>query len=72
MKPRLVVVSLWAENVSALVHFYRDVVGLSLSEHRHDPPHFDWEGPSLAILKGKQDDSKSTLGLDSRAGWIIC
>lgn len=53
MVPRLVVVSLWAENVSAMVHFYRDVVGLSLSEHHHDPPHFDLGGPSLVILKGK-------------------
>ncbi len=44
MNPRLVVVSLWAENVSAMVHFYRDVVGLSLSEHHHDPPHLSWKG----------------------------
>lgn len=53
MKPKLVVVSLWAENVSAMVHFYRDVVGLSLREHHHEPPHFELGGLSLVILRGK-------------------
>lgn len=53
MEPRLVVVSLWGENVSEMVHFYRDVVGLSLRDHHHDLPHFDMGGSSLVILKGE-------------------
>lgn len=52
MDTRLVVVSLWAEDVSAMVRFYQDVIGLRIREHHHDPPHFDLGGASLVILKG--------------------
>jgi len=50
------VVSLWAEDVPAAVHFYQKVIGLRLCpcQARHmDPPHFDVGGAYLTILKGK-------------------
>ncbi len=54
MITRLAVVSLWAEDVPATAHFYRDVVGLKLLPHHHGGrPHFDLGGTFLTILKGK-------------------
>ena len=53
MNARLAVVSLWAENIPATAHFYRDVIGLRLQPHHDDRPHFDLGGIYLAILKGK-------------------
>ena len=53
VNPRLVVISLWAEDVAAAAHFYRDVIGLRLLLHHGDRPHFDLGGVYLAILKGK-------------------
>jgi catechol 2,3-dioxygenase-like lactoylglutathione lyase family enzyme len=50
------VISLWAEDVPAAAHFYRDVVGLQLlSSHAHHSewPHFDLDGTYLTILQGK-------------------
>ena len=55
-RPRHVaVISLWAEDVPAAVHFYRDVVGLQLlPSHAHGRrPHFDLDGTYLTILQGK-------------------
>jgi catechol 2,3-dioxygenase-like lactoylglutathione lyase family enzyme len=52
MKPRLAVVSLWAEDVPTTAHFYRDVIGLHLLPHHGDRPHFDLDGIYLTILKG--------------------
>jgi catechol 2,3-dioxygenase-like lactoylglutathione lyase family enzyme len=58
-KPKhIAVVSLWAEDVAAAAHFYRDVVGLQLLLHlaqhdKHQWPHFDLNGTLLVILKGK-------------------
>ncbi|MDH4135738.1 MAG: VOC family protein [Anaerolineae bacterium] len=54
----IAVVSLWAEDVAAAAHFYRDVVGLQLLLHlaqhdKHKLPHFDVSGTLLVILKGK-------------------
>ncbi len=50
---RVVVTVLWAEDVPAQVHFYRDVLGLQLvSDHGHHPS-FKLEGSYLAILKGQ-------------------
>lgn len=50
-EPRLAVVSLWAEDVPATAHFYRDVIGLRLLPHHHgDRPHFDVA--YLTLLKG--------------------
>jgi catechol 2,3-dioxygenase-like lactoylglutathione lyase family enzyme len=53
MAPRLAVVSLWAEDVPAAAHFYRDVIGLRLLPHHGDRPHFDLGGIYLTILKGR-------------------
>lgn len=52
MGTRIAVVSLWAEDVPAAVHFYRGVIGLSLLPHHGEYPHFDLEGSYLVILKG--------------------
>ena len=54
MDIRIAVISLWAENVPAAVHFYRDVVGLPLLAHfEGDRPHFDLGGPILTIICGR-------------------
>lgn len=62
MNPRLAVVSLWAEDVLATAHFYRDVLGLELMPHHGGQPHFDLDGIYLTILSGKpraaQDDDQ--------------
>src|SRR5574341_1061120 len=53
MNTRLAVVSLWAEDVPATAHFYRDVIGLRLLPHHHGGrPHFDLNGVFLTILRG--------------------
>jgi catechol 2,3-dioxygenase-like lactoylglutathione lyase family enzyme len=53
---RIAIVSLWAEDVPAAAHFYRDAIGLRLSPHHSHHggrPHFDLGGTYLTILKGK-------------------
>jgi catechol 2,3-dioxygenase-like lactoylglutathione lyase family enzyme len=51
---RIVVVSLWAQDVGALAHFYRDVVGLPLVAHHDRRPAFDLgHGLHLAIVEGQ-------------------
>lgn len=51
---RVVVISLWAEDVPATAHFYKDVLGLELLSHHHgDRPHFKVGETYLTILKGK-------------------
>jgi catechol 2,3-dioxygenase-like lactoylglutathione lyase family enzyme len=52
VNPRLAVISLRAEDVSAAAHFYRDVIGLPLAGHAH-PPHFKLGEGFLVILQGK-------------------
>jgi lactoylglutathione lyase len=53
MNLRIAVISLWAEDVPACAHFYRDVLELPLTgEHAHRP-HFDLGGSTLVILQGK-------------------
>ena len=51
MDKRLVVISLPTENLSRSVHFYRDVLGLTLVTHHGDRPHFDLEGCYLVLLE---------------------
>ena len=53
MRPKLAVVSLWAEDVAATAHFYRDVIGLRLIDQHADRPHFDLGGAYLAIRKSR-------------------
>jgi len=51
---KLAVVSLWAENVPATVHFYRDVIGLPLLPHHAHPPALELgPGAYLAIVEGQ-------------------
>jgi catechol 2,3-dioxygenase-like lactoylglutathione lyase family enzyme len=53
---RVAVISLWAENVPAAAHFYRDVIGLQLlpsHSHHGKRPHFDLDGTYVTILQGK-------------------
>ena len=56
-KPKhIAIVSLWAEDVEASVHFYQDVIGLRLLPHHSqhsERPHFDLNGTYLTILKGR-------------------
>jgi catechol 2,3-dioxygenase-like lactoylglutathione lyase family enzyme len=54
MNIRIAVVSLWAEDVPAAAHFYRDVVGLKLLPHHDgDCLHFDVESCILTIVHGR-------------------
>jgi catechol 2,3-dioxygenase-like lactoylglutathione lyase family enzyme len=53
MQPKLAVISLWAADVVAAAHFYRDVIGLKLLLHDQQRPHFDLGGVYLVILKGR-------------------
>jgi predicted enzyme related to lactoylglutathione lyase len=47
------VISLWAEDVPAITHFYQDVVRLDLLPHHGERPHFKLGDTHLAILKGR-------------------
>ncbi|MGD8904878.1 MAG: VOC family protein [Anaerolineae bacterium] len=48
------VVSLWAEDVSALTRFYRDVMGLHLLDHHGHRPHLDLgHGLYLVLVEGR-------------------
>ena len=54
MDMRVFAVSLWAEDVSTVTHFYRDVIGLALvTHHTGDHPHFYVGGTYLTILCGR-------------------
>jgi catechol 2,3-dioxygenase-like lactoylglutathione lyase family enzyme len=59
---RLAVVSLWATDVVATAHFYRDVVGLSLlPDHGHQPAFELGHGAHLVLNEGQPEavlDSK--------------
>lgn len=50
---RVAVIGLWAEDVMAAAHFYRDVIGLHPSSHHGEWPHFDLGGTQVVILKGR-------------------
>ncbi len=53
MHIRFAVVAVWAEDVLAAAHFYRDVIGLTpLPHHPEDRPHFDLDGTYLTIVHG--------------------
>src|SRR5436309_1243370 len=52
MEPKFAVISLWAEDVVAAAHFYRDVLNLKLLSHHEGLLHFDINGVYLVILKG--------------------
>ena len=53
MSVQIAAISLWAEDVPATAHFYRDVIGLPLLPHHGSRPHFDLGGSYLVILQGR-------------------
>ncbi len=54
MDIRIAVISLWAEDVPASAHFYREAVGLNIMPHHAgDRPHFDLGGCTLTIVCGR-------------------
>lgn len=53
MSIQLAVISLWAQDVPAAAHFYRDVIGLPLLAHHGGRPHFKLGEVFLTILQGK-------------------
>jgi catechol 2,3-dioxygenase-like lactoylglutathione lyase family enzyme len=52
MPTRFAVISVWAKDVAASVHFYQDVLGLELLSHHILRPHFKVDGVYLTILTG--------------------
>jgi catechol 2,3-dioxygenase-like lactoylglutathione lyase family enzyme len=61
MDLHLAVVSLWAEDVPATAHFYRDVIGLRLLPHHDERPHFDVGGVFLTILPGRPVSAQDSI-----------
>jgi catechol 2,3-dioxygenase-like lactoylglutathione lyase family enzyme len=61
LQTRIAVISLWAQDVSATAHFYRDIVGLPLVAHHGDRPHFDLGGSYLVILKGTPSPAQDAI-----------
>ncbi|SRR6266487_3155277 len=53
MEPKFAVIAVWAEDVIAATHFYRDVLKLKLLTHHEGLVHFDVNGVYLLILKGR-------------------
>ena len=53
MTTRFAVVAVWAQDVNACAHFYRDVLGLEMMGHHDGRPHFQVGGIYFLILRGK-------------------
>ncbi len=54
MDTHLAVISLWAEDMPATAHFYRDVIGLKLlPQHAEGRIHFELDGCVLVIVPGR-------------------
>lgn len=50
---QLIVVTIWAENIPEILHFYRDVIGLELLPHHGEQPVFVvGDGVHLLIRRG--------------------
>ena len=60
MSIKFSVITLWAEDVPASAHFYRDVLGIALLPHPGERPHFDVNGVYLTILKGKPTPAQNS------------
>jgi glyoxylase I family protein len=50
---RVMVTTVWAQDVPAAAHFYRDVLGLQPVHHHGARPSFELEGSYLVILQGR-------------------
>ena len=60
MSTKFAVIALWAEDVPACAHFYREVLGLDLLPHHGGRPHFKVEGVYLTILQGRPAPARDT------------
>lgn len=60
MSTRFAVVTVWAEDVAANAHFYRDVLGLNPAPHPGPRPHFRLAGVYLVILRGIPAPARNT------------
>ena len=60
MSTKFVVVSVWAQDVAANAHFYRDVLGLESLPHHDARPHFKVNGIYLIMLKGTPVPAQNT------------
>ena len=59
----IAVISLWAEDVPLVAHFYRDVVGLPLIAHHDHRPAFDLgHGCCLVIVEGQPAPAREPGG----------
>lgn len=58
---RVVVLSVWAEDVLETAHFYREVLGLEFFPHHHGSyPHFKVGDTVLTIIKGKPSPAEDS------------
>ena len=53
MESRFAVVALWAEDIVAAAHFYREVLQLQLALHHTGRVHFEIHGVYLVLNKGR-------------------
>ncbi len=61
MSTRFAVVTVWAEDVAANAHFYRDVLGLNPLPHLGSRPHFEVNGIYLVILNGVPTPARNAI-----------
>ncbi len=64
MSTKFAVISLWAEDVPACTHFYRETLGLRYLPGHADRPHFDVQGIYLTILKGRPSPVQDSVPED--------
>lgn len=53
MPIKFAVIALWAEDLPAAVHFYRDILGLEFLSHHAGRPHFVVNDVYLTIVEGR-------------------
>jgi catechol-2,3-dioxygenase len=58
MNPKLAVVTVWAEDVPEVAHFYRNVIGLEPMHAHGGVPHFNLGGVILVVIQGKPSPAK--------------
>ncbi len=60
MGTRLMLISLWAEDVEKTAHFYKEVLKLPSQAHHGAIPHFDIGNATLVILQGTPSPVKES------------
>lgn len=53
MITRLAVVTLWVKDFEKSIHFYRDILGLEMTSHPGDIPHFKVGHGYVVLVKGQ-------------------